>query len=137
MEEFEKIAKWIAENYPNAKKIIEVGIGKTSYTMDKLKEFLSQTTLIATDSRKVSVPKGIKFKLDDITNPDMSIYQNADLIYSLRIPPELYPPIFELAEQTNSDVLVKPVSSEEAPPKGKLINYSGTSFYLLNTSRGK
>ncbi len=134
MEELEKIADWIAKNYSNADKIVEVGIGNTSYTMDKLKELLPQTTLVATDSRKVSVPNEINFELDDITNPTMSIYQNSDLIYSIRIPPELYPSIFELAEETDSDVLFKPVSSEEAPPKGKLINYSGISFYLLSTS---
>ncbi len=135
MKELSLIAEWIAENYPSAEKIIEIGVGKTSLTMEKLNELLPKATLIATDNKEVTVPDEIKFKQDDVTNPDLSIYQNTDLIFSIRTPPELYPPIFELAEKVKTDVLVKPVSSEESPSQGKLINYSKVSFYLLETSQ--
>ncbi len=134
MNEFELLAEWISKNYPKAEKIVEVGVGRTSRTIEKLNELLPETYFVATDNRKVSVPNEINFKLDDITEPEMSIYDNTDLVYSLRSPPELYNSIFELAEKINADALVKPISSEESPLKGNLINYSGVFFYLLKTS---
>lgn len=130
MKEFQLVADWISENYSSANKIIEVGVGKTTEALEKLRKQLPQCTLIATDVRKVPVPEGVKFIRDDVTNPDSSKYREADLIFSLRAPPELYSSLKQIAGEVDADLLVKPVSSEESPSWGKLVNYSGISFHL-------
>ncbi len=130
MKELEKIAEWIFENYSSAEKIVEVGIGRTTTIIEKLRQKLPESELIATDVRKVPVPENVEFVLDDVTDPDPDPYRNADLIYSLRSPPEFHSSLLNLAEENGSDLLIKLVNSEEAPPRGRPVNYLGVSFYL-------
>lgn len=118
------------KNYQTADKIIEVGVGQNTNVLEKLAEETPNCELVGTDVRNVETPKGVKFVLDDIKEPEYEIYENADLIFCIRIPPELYPHLFEISQKVNADFLVKPVSSEEAPERGKVVNYSGVSFYI-------
>lgn len=113
---------------------MEVGIGSSVEVMEELKENLPGCQLIATDVRKVPVPEGVEFFRDDIFEPDLSIYRGSDLIYSLRAPPELYSPLCILSRKIKADLLLKPLSSEESPENGKLVNFSGASFYLVELS---
>ncbi|KXA93694.1 hypothetical protein AKJ65_06065, partial [candidate division MSBL1 archaeon SCGC-AAA259E19] len=80
-----------------------------------------------------SAPEGVHLVRDDITDPEMDVYRGADLLFSLRTPMELYPFLEAMAREVKSDLMVKPVSSEESPSWGELINYSGVSFYVLRT----
>lgn len=131
MQEFRLIARWISENYPSAEKIVEVGAGRTPQALAELKDELPSCELVATDVQEVPVPEGVKFVSDDVTDPEREVYQGADLIFSLRTPPELYPFLKEIARNVRADLLVKPASSEESPRWGELVNYSGTAFYVL------
>lgn len=133
MQDFQLIADWISKEYASADKIVEIGVGEANQVLIELKERLPDCRLVATDVRKVSIPEDVKFALDDITKPDLSIYEGADLVFSLRSPPELYPFLREVAIKVDSDLLVKPLSSEESPPWGDLINHSGAVFYVLRT----
>lgn len=131
MRDFRLIARWISENYPSAEKIVEVGVGGTPRALEVLREELPGCELVATDVREVSTPEGVIFRSDDVTDPEVDIYRDADLIYSIRAPVEFYSPILELADEVGADVLVKPASSEEAPGWGEVVNYSGVAFYVL------
>lgn len=134
MNEFKEVARWISQNYPSASKIVEVGVGKRTQALSELAERLPECELIATDVSEVSVPEGVNFKKDDIMEPQELLYRGADLIFSLRTPQDLYPYLYKIAEKMESDLLLKPISSEEAPTKGELINYSGVFFYLVRSS---
>lgn len=129
------ISDWISENYKEAEKIVEIGVGRTDQVIKKLKKDLPDCKLIATDIRSVSVPEGVEFRKDNVTEPKLEIYQNSDLIFSIRAPPELYTPLLKLTKEVKSDLLIKPVSSEESPHWGELINYSGIYFYLLKSDQ--
>ncbi len=129
MNDFELIAQWIAENYPYAKKIVEIGIGKSFHTAEFLKEKIPNCELISTDMRELEVPNGIEFYQDDITSPKKSIYQGAELIFSIRPPTELHSFLESISKEVKSDLLIKPLSSEESPKNEKLVNYRGISFY--------
>lgn len=133
MQEFRKIAEWISQSYRVADKIVEVGVGEVPCVLAELRERLPDCKLVATDVQEVPVPEGVRFVLDDVTQPELSVYGGADLIFSLRAPPDLYPALTGLAEKVKSDLLIKPASSEESPRWGELINYSGVPFYLLRT----
>ena len=50
--------------------------------------------------------------VDDITNPDLNIYRDASLIYSIRPPEELQQHIKVVAEAVGADLIIKPLSTE-------------------------
>lgn len=118
------IADYIMRNYSG--KIIEVGAGRMWDTARKLSEEGFDVVLV--DVIDIS-PEGLRYVRDDIMNPDLSIYQGANLIYSIRPPVELYPYIIKVARNVQADCIIRPLSNE-FPEGGKLINHLGERFYL-------
>lgn len=131
MKSLRELAHWISENYPSADKIVEVGVGRVPQVLETLGEESPGCELVATDVQEFPVPRGVDFFLDDVTDPEVDIYRGSDLIFSIRAPPELYGPLRDLVGKVGADLLVKPVSSEESPDWGELVNYSGVAFYVL------
>lgn len=128
---YKDFVEYIINNYPGAQKIIEVGVGSRSEVLEVLDRELD-AQVIGTDVK----PDDPKIIADDITNPDLRIYENADLIYSLRLPIELHPYIEKVANIAGSDLIIKPLSTEYVDHKNrfkevKLVNYKGTFFYLF------
>ncbi len=110
-------------------KIAEIGVGK----FDKISEMLKRKdniTLIKTDISPAD-PSVIK---DDITNPNLDLYRDVDIIYSIRPPSELQPYLVKLAQKTSATLIIKPLSGEDLNTprvKMKLKNYKKASFYIL------
>lgn len=110
-------------------KMAEVAVGK----FDKIAEILSSKdniNLIKTDI----LPKDSTVIKDDITSPNLKLYKNVDLIYSIRPPSELQPYIVKLAENINSQLIIKPLTNEDLNTgrvKMKLKNFKKASFYIL------
>ncbi len=110
-------------------KIVEVGVGKFL----EISEILSSKeniTLIRTDIN----PKDSTVIKDDITKPNMKIYENTDLIYSIRPPSELQPYLIKLANKINAQLIIKPLTNEDlntGKVKMKLKNFKKASFYCL------
>lgn len=110
-------------------KIAEIGVGK----FDRIAEMLSNKeniTLIKTDI----LPKDSSVVKDDITNPDLKLYENTDIIYSIRPPSELQPHLVNLARKIGSQLIIKPLTNEDLnTPKVnmKLKNHNKASFYIL------
>lgn len=130
LKDVKPISEWISSHYGNAEKIVEIGVGKSTDVLLDLEKALPECELIGIDIRESQVPEGVRFEMDDVSEPDLDIYEGSDLIYSIRTPYELYKHILKLAKGVGADVLVKPLNSEEIPSWGKLVNYSGISFYL-------
>jgi uncharacterized UPF0146 family protein len=130
VEEFKILAEYIARHYPDAKKIVEVGVGKIPDAAVELSRLLPSCEVIVTDiAQPPELPSKIKFLRDDITNPNLQVYQGASLIYAIRPPPELNPYLLKVARAVNADLIIK-LTSDEAPPKGaRLINYRGLALY--------
>lgn len=110
-------------------KIAEIGVGK----FDRIAKMLSSKeniTLIKTDI----LPKDSSVVKDDITNPDLELYENTDIIYSIRPPSELQPHLVNLARKIGSQLIIKPLTNEDLnTPKVnmKLKNHNKASFYIL------
>ncbi|MCS7121225.1 MAG: UPF0146 family protein [Archaeoglobaceae archaeon] len=120
-----QLAEYIALRW---KKVAEIGIGNYFEVAKKLKEIGIE--VLATDVIERKVPNGIKFFVDDVTNPKIEIYRGVELIYSIRPPIELYKPITNLAKRLKVSCIIKPLSGEfPGFLEGKLINYKGLSFY--------
>lgn len=132
MEELRAIARYIAENYWSARKIVEVGIGKISETARELRYLLPKCRLVATDIEKPEeLPKGVEFLYDNVTEPNMKIYEGADLIYSIRPPSELQLSLLRVARKAGADLLIKSITGESLLKGGKLINYQGITFQVF------
>lgn len=139
MREFKAIAKYIAENYPSATKIVEVGVGHVPEAAVELRQLLPQCTLIVTDiKRPAELPKSLTFACDDITKPNLRVYRDAALIYAIRPPPELQPYILEVARKVGADLLVKPLVAESMPlAGGELVNFEGVAFHVFKLKSAK
>lgn len=110
-------------------KVAEIGVGKFSFIADQL-ENEDNITLIKTDI----LPGDESIIKDDITNPDLELYKNTDIIYSIRPPSELQPYLVKLAQTINSQLIIKPLTNEDLNTPGvnmKLKNFQRASFYIL------
>lgn len=135
--------EYIARNYSKALKIVEVGIGKFCEVAAEIKRRLPQTEVVVTDTRIEAIREverkypSLKAVQDDVTRPNLTVYTNANLIYSIRFPPELWPKLAELSELLNVDIILRPLSTETpvALPKFKLVNFGRTRFYMRMKKR--
>ena len=113
----------------NPTRICEVAVGKFTQVHDYL-DSQENIEIIKTDISP-NDPTVIK---DDITNPNLGLYKDLDIIYSIRPPSELQPYIINLAIKTNTKLIIKPLFNEDINSrriKLKLKNYKKASFYTL------
>ena len=110
-------------------KIAEIAVGKFDEISKRL-EKRENITLIKTDIN----PKDESVIRDDITNPNLELYRDVDIIYSIRPPSELQPYIVKLAQEIDSQLIIKPLTNEDLNTpkvKMKLKNFKKASFYIL------
>ena len=109
--------------------IAEIAIGK----FEDIANELSKKDNIAIIKSDIN-PKNNTIIKDDITNPNLKIYENVELIYSIRPPGELQPHLINLAQKLNCQLIIKPLTNENlntGKVKMKLKNYKKASFYVL------
>lgn len=110
-------------------KIAEVAVGRFDQIADMLGE-RENITLIKTDIS----PKDSTVIKDDITKPNLELYEGTEIIYSIRPPSELQPYLVKLAQKINSQLIIKPLTNEDLNTgrvKMKLKNFGRASFYTL------
>lgn len=120
------------KKYANNKKIniAELAVGHFYDVCDYL-ENENNIKIIKTDinpSRKDIIK-------DDLTNPDYKIYEDIDLLYSIRPPNELQPYILDLSKKLITPIFIKPLTGENLNNKLKIMklkNYKKASFYTYN-----
>ena len=136
---FLEIAEIISKLYPDAKKIVEVGIGRSPYTALRLKSLLPRTEIIVTDVDREVIRYAARLNLnsiyDDINNPNLEIYKGADVVYSIRPPFELIPKLESLGNDAGVDVLITPLSEDihlsSLGKKWKRISHPEILIYIL------
>jgi uncharacterized UPF0146 family protein len=88
----------------------------------------------ATDIVPRSVPEGVNFFIDDITDPSPVVYADCELLYGLNLPPDLHRPAARCAERFGADFAfttlgfdppVAEVSPESVP--GETVYWYGES----------
>lgn len=77
-------------------RLVEVGIGQNPAIARALVD--RGVAVTATDVRECSVPAGVEFIIDDVTDPSPSVYRDADAIYAVRLPPELQRPTLAVSK---------------------------------------
>lgn len=116
-------------------KIIEIGVGYY-FNIAKSLNNHENLNLIVIDANNDAVEKakkeGLNAFVDDIFNPKLDIYKDADLIYSIRPPRDLQPFILNICKKYGISLLIKPLYGETPINDLKLINYKGNALYCFN-----
>jgi uncharacterized UPF0146 family protein len=105
---------------------VEVGIGLEKAVYNELSKN-SDCEVIAVDL----VPgKGVL--KDDFIMSDFSIYEGADLIYSIRPPPEIVYYLQKMAKRLGCDLLIRPFSNDgcSKPKNMALLNVGKAVLWL-------
>lgn len=130
--DYQDIAEYILKNYRD--KVVEIGVGNLPHVALLLKDKLD---VVVTDVNEQKY-SGVRFCRDDIFSPDMGIYRNASLIYSIRPPIDIQEAIARTAKEAGADLLIRPFGNEKAD-LGKfykdytLVNYKKARFYLYKS----
>lgn len=119
----------LTQSTKNPTKIVEIAVGK----FDGVYQYLNKNEHITIIKTDIS-PNDNEVIKDDITNPNLKLYKDADILYSIRPPSELQPYIEELSQKVNGIFIIKPLCNEDLnikSRKAKLKNYKKASFYIL------
>ncbi|MCZ7382837.1 MAG: UPF0146 family protein [Candidatus Methanoperedens sp.] len=127
--DYEDIAEFILNNYRN--KVVEIGVGNLPQVALLLKDKLD---VVVTDINEQNYA-GVRFCRDDIFAPDMGIYRNASLLYSIRPPIDIQDAMAKTATEAGADLIIRPFGNEKADLRKyykdfKLVNYKKARFYL-------
>ncbi|WP_235853589.1 UPF0146 family protein [Halosimplex salinum] len=90
---------------------VEVGVGRRTTVAAALAD--SGTDVVATDLRDRTVPEPVRFVRDDLTDPDPSVYADADVIYGLNLPPELHRPALAVAREAGAEFLFTTLGTDQ------------------------
>ncbi len=123
------IAEYILRNYKN--KVVEVGVGNSPHVALLLKDVMD---VVVTDVNEQKY-NGLRFFRDNIFEPDMEIYRDASLIYSIRPPIDFQDAMAKVAIDVGADMLIRPFGNEKAElsryfKNCALVNYKKARFYL-------
>ena len=102
--------------------MIEVGVGKRPDVAARLAD--RGVAVTATDVEGRQVPDGVRFVVDDVTDPDLDVYADADVVFARNLPPELHRPARAVAREADAafwfttlggDPPTVPVEAEQLP----------------------
>ncbi|MEF8776809.1 MAG: UPF0146 family protein [Haloarculaceae archaeon] len=80
--------------------VVEVGVGKRPDIATALSD--AGVAVTATDVRERSVPTRVEFVRDDVTEPRLAVYAEAEAVYGLNLPAELQSPTVAVAERVDA-----------------------------------
>ena len=108
---------YIAGRYTRA---VEVGVGNNTVAA----EILAEKGILArcTDIKKRDLPPTLPFEIDDIFSPRLALYTGADVIYAIRPAVEMIPPLIDLAQAVNCDLIVYHLGFESYGNGGEVID---------------
>ena len=123
-----KLAIENSEKTGKKTKIVEIGAGKFQTISKNLSEN-ENIDIIMTDID----PANENIIKDDVFNPNMDIYKDADILFSIRPPAELQEAIMKIRDEVDATLIIKPLFNEDLnmiTKKMKLKNYNRASFYI-------
>jgi uncharacterized UPF0146 family protein len=115
--------------------LVEVGIGAHTAVAARLAADIPVT---ATDIRFRTVPDGVIFVRDDITDPTMDIYGDAGALYALNLPRELHRPTRAVARAAGAPFCFTTLGGEfpAIPTESETLPAGETLFRATNRGGG-
>ena len=114
-------------------RLVEIGIGTRTAVAEGLAERGCQVT--ATDVHEQTVPDSVSFVRDDVTEPDPTVYSDADAVYALRCPPELHRAVRRVGLEANATVLFTTLGGDPPAVPTDVETLPGTTLYRARTPR--
>ena len=108
-------------------RLVEVGIGTRTTVAKALTG--RGCTVTATDIVDQPAPEQVPFVADDITEPTLSVYADADAIYGLRLPPELQRPTLAVARRVDAAFVFTTLGGDPAIIPAQPEQLPGTTLY--------
>ncbi|AQL42357.1 hypothetical protein BV210_06355 [Halorientalis sp. IM1011] len=93
----------LADRLATYDRLVEVGVGNRPAVAAALANRGCAVT--ATDVHDREIPASVDFVRDDVTDPDPTVYADADAVYALNLPPELHRPTRSVARDADADFL--------------------------------
>ena len=118
---------YLTENYEGI--AVEVGVGRRPKTAAALAE--RGFTVVCTDVEPRETPDTVEFRVDDVREPDLEIYRDATVIYSIRPPYEIHRALADVADSVDADLVVAPLGNETTPLDHELVNVDGEPLYVV------
>src|SRR5437867_10958339 len=114
---FDELVEYVGENYSRASKIVELGVGSRIEVAERIKKHLPLAEVLVMDNDEASVRRHltspVRAVADDVMSPQMPIYKDATLVYSVHPPSEIVGPMVELAGRVGADLLLVPGSDAQ------------------------
>ena len=102
----------MSERLVDYDRVVEVGIGDRPDLSATLAA--AGVSVIATDVADRSVPAGVDFVRDDVTDPDLSVYVGAGAIVARNLPPDLQGPALAVASAVGADLFFTTLGTDPA-----------------------
>ncbi|RLG44345.1 MAG: hypothetical protein DRN81_04730 [Thermoproteota archaeon] len=109
-----KLVEYIAKEYWWTNKIAEIGVGFYPFPSCLLKQ-LTKKQIIVVDNNMEALRYALKHcpdlvaVYDNIMKPNLQVYCDVDLLYSIRPNEELIPYIEDLASKIKADLIISPM----------------------------
>ncbi|NIB98409.1 hypothetical protein G9C83_02125 [Halobacterium sp. R2-5] len=114
--------------------LVEVGVGNRTDVAAELAARGKRVT--ATDIREREVLEGVAFVRDDVTDPEPSVYADAEAVYALNCPPELQRALVDVAAEAGAACLFTTLGGDPAAvPVERRTVASGTLFVARERGR--
>lgn len=114
-------------------RLVEVGIGHRTDLARALAERGCAVT--ATDVVPREVPPDVKFVVEDLLDPDMGHYADAEAIYALRLPPELQRPAAALADRLGVPLYFTTLGGDPAVVEHEVRTVQSGTLYVHAAER--
>jgi hypothetical protein len=117
----------IAARLERYDRVVEVGVGHRPDVAAALGE--RGVAVTATDVHERPVPDPVGFVRDDVTDPDPSVYADADAVYALNCPPELHRPLRAVARRAGADCLFTTLGTDQPAVPATRETLPGETLY--------
>jgi uncharacterized UPF0146 family protein len=108
--------------------VVEIGVGRRPDLAAALAA--SGTTVTATDVEPRETPPEVRFVRDDVTDPTVSVYADAEALVARNLPPELQRPTAELADRVDADFLFTTLGGDPATVPVRRETLAGETLFV-------
>ncbi|WP_290811766.1 UPF0146 family protein [Halovivax sp.] len=109
-------------------RVVEVGIGRRTDVAAALAD--RGVAVTATDVHERPVPDGVGFVRDDVVDPDLAVYADADAVYALNLPPELHRPVLSVARAADADFLFTTLGADQPEIPVERVRLPGETLFV-------
>lgn len=101
----------IVSRLSDFERLVEVGVGERTDVASALAD--AGVAVTATDVHPREVPDDVEFVEDDVCDPDLAVYRDADAVYALNLPPELHRPTLAVARRVDAAFLFTTLGADQ------------------------